>query len=330
VQLDLLSIITPSFNRVDLIEKAIKSVLDQDYPFIEHLVIDGGSTDGTLNLLVKYPHLKVVSEPDKGMYDALNKGLKLAHGEIIGFLNTDDFYAENIFEEVAAYFANPTVDAVAGRAGVFRKNKDGSIENVSEISPSSPDLLLERTIMESFAFNAWFFRRSVFEKVGTFDAGYRIIADREFMIRVALSALRYKITDSMFYLYLQHEESLTFNKEISYYSDIVHEMLKMTDTFQRKDGIPAMARRYLRKRQTRDTINLAAFHLARLELGKAWFFARAGILSEWNWPLKFVYYLCHALLERVNMIANRIWSLTLPFREAGARIIGRLKTRYQK
>ena len=116
----LVSIITPSFNRADLIGHAIESVLKQDYSPIEHIIIDGGSTDGTLDLLAQYPHLKVVSGPDNGMYDALNKGLKLAQGEIIGFLNTDDLYAPDMLKEIAGYFSNAEVEAVAGRAGVFR------------------------------------------------------------------------------------------------------------------------------------------------------------------------------------------------------------------
>ena len=111
------SIITPSYNRAGMIETAIQSVLSQNYPEVEHIIMDGGSTDGTLEVLKKYPHLRVVSEPDQGMYDALNKGLNLAHGEIIGFLNTDDFYAPGVFAKIALQFSEKTVDAVAGLAG---------------------------------------------------------------------------------------------------------------------------------------------------------------------------------------------------------------------
>src|SRR4030066_1952836 len=94
------SIITPSYNRAGMIETAIQSVLSQNFPEVEHIIIDGGSTDGTLDVLKKYPHLRVVSEPDQGMYDALNKGLNLATGEIIGFLNTDDYYAPSVFDKI--------------------------------------------------------------------------------------------------------------------------------------------------------------------------------------------------------------------------------------
>ncbi len=124
-----ISIITPSFNRADMIAQAVESVLKQGDLPLEHIIIDGGSTDGTLDLLEQFPHLRVVSEPDDGMYDALNKGLKLAHGEIIGFLNTDDLYTPSVFMEVLPLFTNPAVDAVAGRAVVFCTNENGEIEN---------------------------------------------------------------------------------------------------------------------------------------------------------------------------------------------------------
>jgi glycosyltransferase involved in cell wall biosynthesis len=91
------SIITVSYNSVLTIEDTIKSVLDQDYPDIEYIIIDGGSTDGTMDIVNKYKDRisKIVSEKDEGMYDAMNKGIKLATGDVVGILNSDDVYTSN-------------------------------------------------------------------------------------------------------------------------------------------------------------------------------------------------------------------------------------------
>lgn len=88
----LISIITPSFNQAAYIEDTIRSVMTQDYPSWEHIVVDGGSSDGTVEILQRYPHLRWVSEKDRGQADAVNKGLRMAQGEIIGWLNSDDTY----------------------------------------------------------------------------------------------------------------------------------------------------------------------------------------------------------------------------------------------
>jgi glycosyltransferase involved in cell wall biosynthesis len=270
-----------------MIGQAIESVLKQDYSPIDHIIIDGGSTDATLDQLARFPHLKVVSEPDHGIYDALNKGLNLAQGEIIGFLNTDDLYAPDMLKEIAGYFSNAEVEAVAGRAGVFRAGKDGNVENGREITPSNPENLLERTILGNPAINAWFFRRSLFERIGVFDTGYRIVADREFMIRLALAGIVYARTDTLVYRYCQHAGSLTFNREKTFLTEIIQEHLKMTDGFLRKTGLPGQARQYLRKMRTRDTLMMAIFRLHRWEPGQAWFYMREGIRYDWVWPLKF-------------------------------------------
>ena len=110
-----ISVVTPTFNGITTLRETIESVLAQDYPNWEHIVIDGGSTDGTLDVLRSYDHLRWVSEKDEGHYHAMNKGIERASGEIIAILNADDCYREGALAKVADAFAkNPQWDALFG------------------------------------------------------------------------------------------------------------------------------------------------------------------------------------------------------------------------
>src|ERR1700691_3409482 len=100
----MISIITPSFNQGAYMEQTIQSVLNQHCGRVEHIVVDGGSADDTVDILKKYPHLIWVSEKDRGQADALTKGLALAKGDIIGWVNSDDYYQDNIFAAVVSHF----------------------------------------------------------------------------------------------------------------------------------------------------------------------------------------------------------------------------------
>ena len=110
-----ISIITPSFNQGEYIEQTILSVLNQSYKNFEHIICDGGSTDGTVDILKKYKHLVWVSEKDAGQSDALNKALSICTGDIIGWINSDDYYhSDDIFEYVTSKFTPQTNWVIGG------------------------------------------------------------------------------------------------------------------------------------------------------------------------------------------------------------------------
>ena len=98
-----ISVITPSYNARRFIEDAIRSVIGQGYPNFEHIVVDGGSSDGTVDILLKYPHVKWVSEPDRGQSDAMNKGFAMSSGDIIVYLNADDYFEPGAFRTASDY-----------------------------------------------------------------------------------------------------------------------------------------------------------------------------------------------------------------------------------
>jgi glycosyltransferase involved in cell wall biosynthesis len=178
-----ISIVTPSFNQGPFIEEAILSVSQQHYPSVEHIVIDGGSTDGTIEVLKKYPHLNWLSEPDGGQSDAMNKGFARANGDIIGWLNADDTYLPNTFEVVVRFFQNhPDVALAYGYVYVI---DDRSRRVRKRITPDY-DFGMMLRLGECYAQPTFFFRRSVLEQVGFLDLSLRQAMDYDFILRVGL------------------------------------------------------------------------------------------------------------------------------------------------
>jgi glycosyltransferase involved in cell wall biosynthesis len=282
-----------------MIAYAIESVLAQDFHHFEHIIVDGGSTDNTLRILNSYPHLKVLSEPDQGMYDALNKGLQIAAGEIIGFLNTDDLYADNIFHSLAREFENPDVMAVAGRAVVFRELADRKIKIVDTYSPDAMNLVECSTIGRNF-FNAWFFRRSVFGQIGGFNSSYKIVGDREFMFRFALKGLRYTVIDHLVYKYRQHDESLTFDKNSQTLERSAKEHLMMTHVYLVDHRLPAEVRKLLIQLHTSEAVNLAARSLWMWNFKNFIHYSIEGSKYSIAWPLKFFQYILRMGWKRLR------------------------------
>jgi glycosyltransferase involved in cell wall biosynthesis len=178
-----ISVLTVVFNRADTIAGALESVACQTYPNVEHVVVDGASSDGTLGVIEKHRHanMVVVSEPDGGIYDALNKAAARASGDIIGLMHSDDFFAHNeVLAAIAEKFADPAIDAVYG--------------DLDYISASDSSQILRRWKAGSFTpaklRRGWmpphptlFLRRRVLEKFGAYDTSYRIAGDYDAMLR---------------------------------------------------------------------------------------------------------------------------------------------------
>lgn len=178
-----ISLITVCFNSAKHIADALRSVDTQRHPDIEHLVIDGASRDETLYVIARHPQpwRKVVSEPDKGIYDAMNKGLALAKGEVIGFINSDDFYASpEALVNVAKVFDDPLVDACYGDLCYVKQEKPDRVVRYWRSSAFRPGLFGAGWCPPHPTF---FVRRRVYERLGGFDLGYRMANDVELMAR---------------------------------------------------------------------------------------------------------------------------------------------------
>ncbi len=185
-----LSIITPSYNQSDFLEETICSILDQDYHDLEYIIIDGGSTDSSVEIIKRYDeHIAYwVSEPDNGQTHAINKGLKRATGDIIAWINSDDVYVPGAFERVAkAFYENPDADIIYGDGLLIDSNGNR----------------IKRRYGINFNYNMWFYgvvepfqpevfyRRRAIEKAGLLDESFHMMMDREWWIRMARCGCRF-------------------------------------------------------------------------------------------------------------------------------------------
>jgi glycosyltransferase involved in cell wall biosynthesis len=283
----LLSIITPCLNRADFIREAVESVLDQDHPRVEHVVIDGGSTDGTLAVLEEYPHLRVVSEPDEGLYDAINKGIRLSRGALIGHLNSDDRYAPRVFRRVVDSFQrSPWADAVAGGAEFFEES-GGDTRVIHAIDdPSVKWLRLSDVTRGVPVVNARFFRRSLYEAVGFYDTRYTLAADREFLLRVLVAGMRTAAIEGVVYCYRQHEDSLTIGS-----TDIermVREHLEICERYMHDSNAPPSIATECRRWRSQQFAWMLRDRFESRELRDGLRWASRAFRTDPLWPLRYI------------------------------------------
>ncbi len=177
-----ISVITVVLNRADTIRTTIESVINQSHDDIEYIIIDGGSTDGTLDIVNSYRDKidVIISGKDNGIYDAMNKGLSFASGDVVGFLNADDHYANSlVLEKVAERFKSNNIDAVFGdTVFVDEKNKVIRYWKVGEFKRFKIKLgwMPPHT--------TFFVKRNIFHQYGGFDSSYRISGDYELAVRL--------------------------------------------------------------------------------------------------------------------------------------------------
>ncbi|HLZ17458.1 MAG TPA: glycosyltransferase family 2 protein [Cyclobacteriaceae bacterium] len=188
-----ISLITVSFNSAATIADTVESIRSQDYPDIEYIVVDGASTDGTVEILKSFATEidQWISEPDKGIYDAMNKAIRRATGEVVGILNSDDFYsARDIVSQVAAAFGDAQVDAVFGDLVFVDPHNLKKVVRKYSSAKWYPEKFA-RGFMP--AHPTFFVRRKYYEQIGLFKTDYKIAADYELLIRfLYVHKLKYK------------------------------------------------------------------------------------------------------------------------------------------
>ncbi|MGQ1786645.1 MULTISPECIES: glycosyltransferase family 2 protein [unclassified Saccharicrinis] len=178
------SIITATYNAGKTLESAITSVINQTYPHIEYIVVDGGSKDETIGLVDKYrPFIhRYVSEPDNGIYDALNKGISMATGDIIGFLHADDLLDDDsTIETMLNVLKNKNTDAIYGDLEYVQVNDPTKVVRYWKSKPFKPSLLKAGWMPPH---PTLFLKKQVYDEIGLFNLNYKIAADYDFILRL--------------------------------------------------------------------------------------------------------------------------------------------------
>lgn len=173
------SIVTPCFNSAKTISDTFNSIMEQTYRNIEYIIIDGGSTDRTMDIVHNYENrfhipIRVISEKDNGIYDAMNKGIKIASGNIIGIVNSDDWYEPDTVENVVRSYQGNKYEVVYGMKRVIERGKEKAIDFKHH------DFLHEQMICHPTCFVT----HSVYKDFGAFDIKYKSSADYDFMLRI--------------------------------------------------------------------------------------------------------------------------------------------------
>jgi len=182
-----ISIITPSFNQAQFIEETILSVKNQGYSNYEHIILDGGSTDGTIEILEKYrSDIRYISEKDAGQTDAINRGLRMACGDILAFINSDDFYLPGTFHKIADAFNQSDALWLVGDYKIIDFQGRNIQRLVIQYKKFLRENALKRTILlaNSIPQPSTFWKREVLEEIGFFNMEYRYAFDYEYWLRI--------------------------------------------------------------------------------------------------------------------------------------------------
>ncbi len=288
------SIITPVLNRRDLLREAIESLDSQEQSDVQHIVVDGGSVDGTLEMLRERPNIIVLQDRRRGLYDAINMGIEHATGDIIGLLNSDDMYAAGALRAVGRAFAlTPQADAACGAAELF--NADGVVARYH--APADLALDSHAAIVGACIVNARFFRRHVFERCGLFSLAFPLVADREFLVRTLIGGIVTTSVDAVVYRYRSHEGSLTFGVREGQAHVLRAELLRLSQAIMKNAAAGPELRRKARALEGRCLGRAVVTSLSGGDLVGA---IRTLIMRDGRSSLAPLFALCCGTLDRLR------------------------------
>ncbi len=268
-----ISVIIGVLNMASWIDSAIQSVIDQKYSNFELIILDAGSTDGTIEIIKKHAaHITYWhSKKDKGHPDACNQAIDIATGDLIVFLNADDFFGLGLFDKVAEKFIHqPNLDMVTCGVRIIGKNAHNEFHTLTELTQADKlQLTFTNMLFELTAFNARFYRKSLFTRFGKFnthDADGHVYRsnDREFLLRLALNNISSEIITEPLYTYLSHQAASSFSKKNRV--RIHSEHLSLAEKLLNDNDLSAEKKKIFKTWQARESVYLFLSYLQQLNL----------------------------------------------------------------
>jgi glycosyltransferase involved in cell wall biosynthesis len=310
----LISVVMPSFNHGKFIGEAIESILTQGCDTVELIVADGGSTDGTLEVLQSYQDklpLRWTSKPDNGLYDALNAAIAVSRGEWVGWLNTDDCYAPGVFRKVVERIREARVEAICGDAELFETDSSGARVTLRHFAHYRGDRICATPENLRIAhLNACFFKRSLLEKLGPFATRYRIAGDRDYLLRILREAPPSCHLETVVCQYRCHAGSLTmpeFSRDagstrVPESSPLWGELRQIADEHFNNPGTPKKAREWCRRQLVWLTVKEATDAFLSRQWRHCLSTAGAGARLDPLWPARFARALSRRGISRTRQV----------------------------
>lgn len=292
-----LSIVSPCFNPGPLLAQSLASVSSQDYAPLQHVICDAASTDGTrehLATLGPKPGFLWRSEPDRGIYDGLNKALALADGDVVGWLNCDDVYPAGVLAAaMAAFGEDPRLEMVCGDAELFCTESGREQIIRRDQHYRGERFVANEENLRVTHLNACFFRRALLRRVGDFDTQYQVVADRDYMFRLMALAPRSRHLDRVTCRYRVHAGSRTMGQvnaegtgtTILAGDRIWDELADLSARYLRKSSTDAQIRRWCRNMLNSATAERALAGFAARDLSAVLAQAAKAMPHDLQWPL---------------------------------------------
>jgi glycosyltransferase involved in cell wall biosynthesis len=315
-----ISVIVGVLNMENYLAAALDSVIRQNYPNLELIVMDGGSTDGTLNIIKQYEKNITFwkSEKDKGHSDACNRAIEFATGDFITLLNADDILGDNLLNKVALVYSElPYTQVITCGVRIVENTSRKNNHILKEITDSHLlQITLYNMLFELPVINARFFHKDIFKTFGQFksthaDGSYNLSNDRDFLIRLALAGVQSEIISEPLYTYFSHCESLTFGQKNVIKTHKEH--LQLTEEFLKSNSLLPEQRQLFLKWVARESFFLSLTYLKQGKLKNSlatikYGFSQCGLM----WPWESSVYIAKGMRRRLKTLITRQRNLPMP------------------